>query len=66
MTDDELIEYLDIENEPKALRAIGLLCPRCLTRRIDPVLIGSKEEGHICGNCWLEDRRRDTPEDLPL
>jgi hypothetical protein len=27
MTDEELIKYLGIENEPKALRAIGMFTP---------------------------------------
>lgn len=27
MTDEELIKYLGIENEPKALKAIGLFTP---------------------------------------
>ena len=35
------------------------LCPRCHERPLDPVLLGSKEEGHICGECWEDDREAD-------
>jgi hypothetical protein len=33
------------------------ICPRCLTNPIDPVLLGPKDEGYICRQCWLEDRK---------
>jgi hypothetical protein len=35
------------------------LCPRCKANQIDPVLLGTEEEGHICGQCWVNDRAQD-------
>jgi hypothetical protein len=36
-----------------------LICPRCGVNRIDRVLLGTEAEGHICGQCWTNDRARD-------
>jgi hypothetical protein len=35
----------------------GPFCPRCLVNHLDLVLLGP--EGHICGDCWMDDRRHD-------
>lgn len=32
------------------------LCPRCQKRAADRIFLGSTGEGHICGECWQQDR----------
>lgn len=37
------------------------LCPRCVTNEVEvgsrgPLFLGTKAEGPICGDCWLDDR----------
>lgn len=39
------------------------ICPRCRNRAADPVLLGRTVEGHVCGECWREDRADDDCED---
>lgn len=38
------------------------LCPRCRRYPVDLALLGTKEEGHVCGECWKDDRRADEAE----
>lgn len=40
---------------PKQARQMPMMCPRCGVHQVDPVLLGTEAEGHICGQCWLED-----------
>lgn len=37
----------------------GPFCPRCLVNPIDLALLGSDDEGNICGECWNKDREND-------
>ncbi len=37
------------------IRSEGI-CPRCQQRPADKVLLGKEGEGHICGECWKQDR----------
>ena len=40
-----------------AMRAArAQLCPRCGVHQADMVLLGREGEGHVCGQCWLDDR----------
>lgn len=32
------------------------LCPRCRNRPYDRALWGKENEGHVCGECWKDDR----------
>lgn len=42
------------------------ICPRCGTNRIDRALLGTEAEGHICGDCWQQDRAAEqTPTVMP-
>ena len=36
----------------------GPFCPRCLVNPLGPkpIFLGSESEGHICGECWAQDR----------
>jgi hypothetical protein len=36
-------------------------CPRCKREPADKALLGSDDEGHICGTCWSNDRHADSP-----
>jgi hypothetical protein len=40
-------------------REHGPFCPRCLVASLGtkPIFLGP--EGHICGDCWVEDRHRE-------
>jgi hypothetical protein len=46
-----IMEYV---NPPSS--AAGTLCPRCLVNPLDPIFLGKPGEGHICGDCWQQDR----------
>lgn len=43
-------------NEQKAS-----VCPRCRTNPIEPnpIFLGTETEGHICGECWKQDRAKE-------
>jgi hypothetical protein len=51
-------------SEPKE-DAEKKLCPRCGINQIDPVLLGTENEGHICGQCWTQDRQKDEQPEQP-
>lgn len=56
---DEPSEYVrDFIKEILAspLSSTNQVCPRCKKEPIDLALLGSADEGHICGTCWAEDR----------
>jgi hypothetical protein len=46
----------------------GPLCPRCLQHPlgINPIFLGHEGEGHICGDCWQQDRDDELVRDVPL
>jgi hypothetical protein len=57
--DDEMRRALEADGEK--LRQLtgkehGPFCPRCLINPIDKIFLGSEDEGHICGDCWVRDR----------
>jgi len=53
-----------VEGRTKARAATdtstGGNCPRCKREPADKALLGSDDEGHICGTCWSNDRHADS------
>jgi hypothetical protein len=45
-----------IAERAAALSSTLLTCPRCKREPADKALLGSDDEGHICGTCWTNDR----------
>lgn len=54
--------YGDIIDEDPAISRHDGKCTRCNRHPADPALLGSDEEGHICGACWSEDQHADSSE----
>lgn len=55
LSDLDMMDALQADGEK--LRAMtgeehGPMCPRCLVNPVDLALLGTDEEGHICGTCW--------------
>lgn len=47
--DGEYLRQLTMENH-------GPFCPRCIEKPLGPKPIFLGPEGHICGECWEQDR----------
>jgi hypothetical protein len=45
----QAITYAALRNEQE-------ICPRCHLLPADNALLGNAGEGHICGECWTQDR----------
>jgi hypothetical protein len=56
---EKLRQLTGVDNGPHFVNEPAGLCPRCKANPIDPVFLGTEGEGHVCGQCWMDDRARD-------
>jgi len=50
-----------LDKMDEVLNAKAELCPICDISPPDPVLLDRDGERHVCGECWLRQRREDDP-----
>lgn len=68
LPDDAPIEHIRSPSDYDATvtASIGQLsCPRCGAALDNkPIFIGNADEGHICGDCWVQDRHAEKDETI--